>query len=345
VNISRSNHATIRDVARLAGVSVATISRYLNKTAVLSEKTTQLVETAVKDLKYIPQVTARNLANRKTGNLGLLLTEIQGDFFTPLLKGIESTTSANGYSLLISTYNNSHDFYTPAIGPHNTDGMLIFLGSLNNSIMEEFHQRDFPMVLIHQTPLVSLDIPCVTIENKSASYRIVSHLIESHHCQRIAYLNGPDDNEEAYWRSLGYKEALSKHDLEYDLGLVMPGNFDRMTAKFSTLQLLEKNKKIDAIFTGDDEAALGVLSALRISGIHVPEEMAVVGFDDQNLAQFMSPPLTTVHVPSEEVGQVAACQLLNLIKNEPFERMTLLPTEIVIRRSCGCSWNTVADNL
>jgi LacI family transcriptional regulator len=84
---------------------------------------------------------------------------------------------------------------------------------------------------------------------------------------------------------------------------------------------------------------------LRISGIHVPEEMAVVGFDDQNLAQFMSPPLTTVHVPSEEVGQVAACQLLNLIKNEPFERMTLLPTEIVIRRSCGCSWNTVADNL
>jgi LacI family transcriptional regulator len=336
----KPNHATIRDVAKLAGVSVATISRYLNHNAVLSKLTMQRVEAAIDELKYIPQVTARNLATRKTHTLGLLLTEIKGEFFTPLLKGVESITSASGYSLLISTNNNAQISSFPAIGPHNTDGMLIFLGSLEQRIMQEFHQRGFPMVLIHQTSPKELDIPCVTIENKSASCRIVSHLIETHSRQNIAYLSGPADNEEAYWRSLGYREALSLHNLPFDPELVLPGDFDRTTAKASTLQLLNKRPKIDAIFTGDDEAALGVLSALQGHGCRVPEDVAVVGFDDQNLAQFMNPALTTIHAPSEEVGQVAVRQLLNLLQESPIQPVTLLPTKLIIRRSCGCEWKT-----
>ena len=341
MNKNKPNHVTIRDVARLAGVSVATISRYLNQTASLSERTARRVEAAINELKYIPQVTAHNLATRNTHTLGLLLTEIQGDFFTPLLKGVESVTNSTGYSLLISTTNNTRNSSIPAIGPHNTDGMLIFLGSLEKKIMQEFHQKGFPMVLIHQTSPEELEIPCVTIENKSASCRIVSHLIEVHNRHHISYLSGPADNEEAYWRSLGYQEALSLHNLPYDPGLVLPGNFDRITAKASTLQLLNRNQKIDAIFTGDDEAAIGVLSALQGLGYRVPEDVAVVGFDDQNLAQYMNPALTTIHAPSEEVGQVATRHLLNLLQENPIQPVTLLPTDLIIRRSCGCAWKTL----
>lgn len=338
MNKSKPTNATIRDVARLAGVSVATISRYLNHNAVIAEKTSHRVQEAMAELKYIPHASARNLATRKTNTLGLLLTEIQGDYFTQLLKGVESMTSAAGYSLLISTSNDNRLSRLPAVGPHNTDGILIFLGSLEHAVMEEFHQRGFPMVLIHQTPPEDLQIPCVTIENKSASRRIVNHLIEVHNRRRIAYLSGPADNEDACWRAMGYQEALSTHNLPHDPQLVQPGNFDRITARASTLQLLQMVPEMDAIFTGDDEAAIGVLSALHASGRSVPDDISVVGFDDQNLAQYMNPALTTIHAPSEEVGQVAARQLLQLLQEEPVELLSLLPTEMVIRRSCGCSY-------
>jgi LacI family transcriptional regulator len=335
--ISENNNATIRDVARLAGVSVATISRYLNQNAVIAEDTLRRVEAAMAELKYIPRATARNLATRKTNTLGLLLTEIQGDFFTTLLKGVESVVSAANYSLLIATTVNAQGSIHPAVGPHNTDGILVFLESMEAATMREFHQRNFPMVLIHQTPPAGLDIPCVTIENKNASRRIVSHLIEAHNRRKIAYLSGPQDNEDASWRSMGYQEALATHNLPFDPTLTRPGNFDRTTARASTQQLLQDHPDIDAIFAGDDEAAIGALAALRAAGRRVPEDVAVVGFDDQNLAQFLNPPLTTVHSPSGEVGQVAARQLLKILRSEPVELLTLLPTELVFRQSCGCS--------
>ena len=336
MNNPEPNNVTIRDVARLAGVSVATISRYLNQKAVIAEDTRRRVETAMAELKYIPRASARNLATRQTRTLGLLLTEIQGDFFTTLLKGVESVVSAADYSLLIATTVNAQGSLNPAVGPHNTDGILVFLESMEAATMTEFHQRNFPMILIHQTPPRGLDIPCVTIENKNAARRIVSHLIEIHQRHSIAYLSGPQGNEDAYWRAMGYQEALIGHNIPYNPGLTRPGNFDRTTARSSTLELLDEHPQIDAIFAGDDEAAIGALAALHGLGRRVPEDVALVGFDDQNLAQFLNPPLTTVNSPSQDVGQTAARNLLHLLWGEPVDLLTLLPTELVIRKSCGC---------
>jgi LacI family transcriptional regulator len=334
---SKSNSPTIRDVARKAGVSVATISRFLNNPSLVSADTAETVRSAMNALNYVPLVVARNLATHKTNALGLMLTEIQGDFFTPMLKGIESVASAENYDLLISTSRKTGSRIAPPLGKHNTDGIMVFLDSLSVEELKKLHESDLPIVLIHQTPPDSLSIPCVTIENKSASQRLVTHLIEVHHRRHIGFLRGPENNEDSYWREMGYQQALNNHHIPLSEGLIGIGCYDRSTARKSTTLMIEAHPEMDAIFCGDDESAIGVLIALRDAGKKVPEDISVVGFDDELLTPYLTPPLTTVRAPTEEVGKTAASKLIQLIRTGATDLLTLLPTQLVIRRSCGCT--------
>lgn len=338
----KSPYKTIDDVAELAGVSISTVSRVINRNVPVSEDIVARVEAAMQELKYIPRAAARNLASRKTNTLGLLAAEVLGDFFSPLLSGIEGAVADAGYDLLISTSarRGPHDHLPSSLGAHNTDGLLVFAGSLTSAGIEHTYALGLPMVLIHQSSPAHVPVPCVTIENKAAACDIVKHLIVVHNCRRIVLLRGLPKHEDAYWREVGYREALSEHGLAFDPALVMPGDFNRDVARRSVTRLIEQGVDFDAIFTGDDEAAVGALQALQAGGRRVPEEVAVVGFDDQNLASVINPPLTTVHTPTAEVGRAAAEQLLRLIRTEQADLLTLLPTEIVIRRSCGCNNGT-----
>jgi DNA-binding LacI/PurR family transcriptional regulator len=334
----KSYYPTIEDVAKRAGVSISTVSRVINRNVPVSDEAVAHVEAAMKELRYVPRAAARNLATRKTNTLGLLVAEILGDFFGPLLTGIESVADQNGYDLLISTAGRRgpHAELPSSLGNHNTDGLLIFAGSLTSDGIAHAHSLDLPMVLIHQSPAANLAIPCVTIENKAASREIVAHLIERHSRRHIVLLSGPSNNEDAYWREMGYREALKMYNLPFDPALIVPGDFSRLVAQASVAQLLADGLTFDAIFTGDDEAAVGALLALQNAGKRVPEEIAVVGFDDQRLAAVLTPPLTTVHAPTEQIGAEAAQQLIKLIQTGQADILTLLPTELVIRRSCGC---------
>ncbi len=336
---TKSSAATIRDVARQAGVSVATVSRYINHNAPVSAEVAARLETVMVELHYTPQANARSLATHRTHTLGLLMVDIAGDFFPPLLSGIEAVTYENGYDLLISSIREPErrrTFPLP-VGPHNTDGLLVFADSLDAEGMQRFAASHFPLVLIHRSSPEGLIIPCVTVENKAASCTIVEHLIETHNRRRILFLQGPGEQEDSQWRELGYREALEKHNIPFDPALVAPGNFDRVIAYHSMQQLLARGVIFDAVFTGDDEAAVGALMALNEAGITVPDAVSVAGFDDQRMAPFLTPPLTTVRAPTEEVGRVAAQQLLSLIRTGQANPLTLLPTEIVIRCSCGCN--------
>lgn len=332
-----SNSVTIRDVARRAGVSVATVSRYINQSALLAEETRLRVQSAMSDLKYIPSVCARNLATHRTQTVGLLLTEIFGEFFTPLLEGIEKVTSSADFNLLISTPSRPGPHSNLPIGPHNTDGLLVFLDSVTHSELNQLYAVHFPVVLIHQSPPKDMKIPCVTIENKAASHRVVDHLIEAHNRRRIVFLSGPEGNEDSYWREIGYQQALLNHHIPLDPTLIGHGEYDREAARKTIQQMLTDGVRFDAVFSSDDESALGVYSALKDAGIRIPEDISVVGFDDQLLASYIHPPLTTIHAPTREVGQEAARQLIQLIKTGVVEPLTLLPTELVIRQSCGCN--------
>jgi len=335
---TKSNSITIRDVANKAGISVATVSRYLNGTTPVSAEVANRLEQVMAELNYIPHSTARKLATNKTDTIGLLTMDISGDFFAPLMNGIEEITSQNGFDLLIASTRQSqkHQKVIPSIGPHNTDGLLIFANSLDESLLTRYHASGYPMVLIHYSPPRNLPIPCVTVENRSASCKIVEHLIEVHGRRRIVFLRGEEGQEDSYWREMGYQLALQKHSIPFDPHLVAPGEFEREIAAQSIQYLITSGVEFDGVFAGDDEAAVGVLAALKMAGKRVPEEISVVGFDDQRMSPYLNPPLTTVRAHTDEVGRAAAQSLVDLIQIGSAELLTLLPTEIVIRQSCGC---------
>jgi LacI family transcriptional regulator len=335
---SKSSSLTIRDVARKAGVSVATVSRYINHTQPVAPDTAARLEQVLKELNYIPHATARNLATRKTRIIGLLLADIRADFYAPLMRGIDAVVQGFGYNLIVSSYHNeSGENPPPPIGPQNTDGMLVFADSLSDEAIIDLQNRHFPTVLIHRTPPRGALLPCVTVENKAASSKLVDHLIEVHGRRRIVFLRGPRLQEDSTWREQGYRESLQNHDLPIDTSLILDGEFDRVVARETILSLFGRDPAAcDGIFSGDDDAAIGVLGALQELGIKVPSQVSVAGFDDQSFSVYLNPPLTTVRAPTEEVGQKAADILFDLIGGTSVEPLLLLPTEIVYRKSCGC---------
>ena len=337
----RSSSVTIRDVAREAGVSVATISRYINQTARVSDDVAQRIEQAITSLHYVPHAAARHLATKKTRVIGLLLTNMHNDFFAPLVSGIESVVREQGFNLLVATHRADMPAMAPfSVGAHNTDGLIVFADSLSDQHLADLRRDGFPLILTHRSSPPDLHIPSVTVENKDASRRLVEHLIQVHNRRRIMFARGPAHQDDSHWREVGYREALAANGLEYDPELVICGEFEREIAYTAMMDFLAGNHPpFDAVFSGDDDAAIGIIKALKERGYRVPEDVSVVGFDDSRLSAFLTPPLTTVRAPTEEVGRTAAQRLFDVLSGKNVAPVTLLPTEIVIRHSCGCHTN------
>lgn len=324
---------TIADVADLAQVSIATVSRVLNQSAPVGEEAAVRVRHAVAALDYRPAAAARVLATRRTNTIGLVLSRIGGDYFAPLLRGIEAEVAAAGMNLLISSGRPRSD---ASVAEHSTDGLLGFADSLDDGEIRQLWRREHPLVLLHRTPPVDLPIPCVTVENKGGSRQLVDHLIEVHHASRIAFLRGPSGHEDSNWRELGYRESLVAHGLEPDPALVGEGNFSASVAELQVASWLAEGREMDAIFAGDDAAAVGALQAVAAAGQQ--GRIGVVGFDDVPMAQHFSPHVTTVSAPTEQVGREAVKALLGLLRQEAATTpLILLPTRLVVRQSCGCS--------
>ena len=336
---SKSHSVTIRQVAQKADVSVATVSRYINQNAPISKDVAERLKLVMEELHYVPHAGARHLASRKTRVVGLLLNNLHNDFFVPLLNGIESVVRKHNYNLVIATYHSGSRDMPPPIGPHNTDGMLVFSDGISDDDLISLHARKFPMVLVHRTPPDSIKIPSVTVENKKITFELIEHLIKVHGRKRIMFMQGPIYQEDSSWRETGYKSALQANGIPFDEKLVLNGDFERNTAYEALNEFICNNKQVsfDAIFTGDDDAAIGVLMALRENGYRVPEDVSVIGFDDLGFSAFLSPPLTTVSAPTETVGRIAMEQLFSLFDKQFPGDITLLPTELITRRSCGCN--------
>jgi LacI family transcriptional regulator len=336
---SKSNSVTIRQVAQKAGVSVATVSRYLNQNAPISKGAAERLKQVMADLRYVPHAAARQLASQKTRVVGLLLNNLHNDFFVPLLNGIEAVVRKHEYNLVIATYHSDRRNTPPPIGPHNTDGMLVFSDGLSDDDLIALHARNFPMVLVHRTAPDLVKIPSVTVENKKITFELIEHLIKAHGRKRIMLLRGPIHQEDSHWREMGYKSALMANGIPFDERLVLNGDFERNTAYRVLNEFIAAENQIpfDAIFAGDDDAAIGVLKALRENNYRVPEDISVIGFDDLGFSAFLTPPLTTVSAPTETVGRIATEQLFSLFDKQYPEDVTLLPTELITRRSCGCN--------
>lgn len=326
---------TIGDVAEQAGVSIATVSRVLNQSDKVARKTVDAVLSAVDDLSYQPNNAARNLASRSTQAIGIVVDQIIGEYFSPMLSGIEMATGRAGYEFIIYSTrkrSNGHSL----VGASNTDGLIVFADSMPDSEIVRLSQRNIPIILLHRSPPKTLAIPYVTVENKQGASELMAYLINTRGYRKFAFLRGVEAHEDTIWREKGYQEALENAGLHYDDQLIGLGGFNETISYETVTQWIRRGLSMDVIVAYDDDSAIGAIAALKEANIRVPEDIAVVGFDDIRLSRYLDPPLTTVRVHIELAAQSAVERLIELIKEGETTMETLLPTELIIRRSCGC---------
>ncbi len=339
MTVPLQKRATITDVARMAGVSITTVSRVINANAPVATGTVARVREAIATLDFTPSTVARSLAGHQTNTIGLYLPGFSGGFFAAMFQGVEAEVREAGFDLLIHVHPQLADGDAPGnlpLGRDNTDGLIIFTASVSDEAITNLAQRGVPLVLLFRQPPEGVNAPSVRIENRSSAQQLVAHLIEEHGRRRIGFLRGPRGNEDSEQREQGYRAALAAHGLAYDPRLVSRGDFIAERTYHSVSGWLAAGLEFDAVFAGDDDSALGALRALREAGRRVPEDISLVGYDDVSVASLVMPALTTVHVPIVEAGQAAARQLVSLIRTGYAESQHVLSTELRIRQSCGC---------
>jgi LacI family transcriptional regulator, galactose operon repressor len=327
---------TIKDVAREAKVSVATVSRVLNSSGPVKEETRRLIREVAGRMRYVPHSGARSLITSKTQTLGVLLPDLYGEFFSEVIRGMDDTAQKNGFHLLISrAYADRHGIETAIKAMRGrVDGVVVMSPDLDSDSLLNLPST-IPVVLLCSVSRGN-EIDSLTIQNCRGAREMVTHLVSLGH-GRIAIIKGSPRNYDAAERLRGYRIALRETGITPDSSLEREGDFTETGGFKATLELLQMESRPTAIFAANDSMAIGVLSALREAGVRVPEEIAVAGFDDILLARYMDPPLSSVHVPICELGERAVELLLNGIshKNGHTRKRERVSTKLVIRRSTG----------
>ena len=332
--MARSRTITIKDVAREAEVSVATVSRALNGHDNVAEPVRKLVMETASRLRYQPHAAARSLSSRRTQTVGVVLPDLYGEFFSELIRGIDQVARAHGQHLLVSSYHGHPEEQGAALRAMRgrVDGLLVLSpyadrpGFLTDNLPDAL-----PAVLIN-TQLPESNYPALSIDNYRGATAMVEHLVESGH-QRIAFIGGPADNFDARERARGYRDALARLSPEQS-PWELPGDFDEASGYEAGRKVLEAEIRPDAVFAANDMMALGCLYAFNQAGVRVPQDIALAGFDDIPLARFVHPPLTTMRVNIAELGGMAMRRLLQAIESGPGAAAPqLLAPELIARDS------------
>ena len=340
--MSRSR-PTSRDVARLAGVSRTTVSLVLNNVpgVKISPETRQRVLEAARQLNYYPDVSARRLVSGKTHTIALVWHRgpdaVYWDAFLPgFLQGITRAARRYGYHLLFRPIEQDEpdDAYVELARGHHTDGLVLSGPRADDPHLLGLHRDGFPLVLHGQLP--GTDIPSVDVDNVRGAIQAVRHLLALGHRRIGLITNAPLAYTSARQRLDGYRQALEEAGLVPDDDLVRFGDFDEESGRRAMSDLLDLPSPPTAVFVASDMVAIGALRAILDRGLRVPEDIAVVGFDDIAAARFVSPPLTTIRVPALGLGWTAGELLIRIIEQDvPNQTQVLLETELIVRQSCG----------
>ena len=329
---------TIRDVAREAGVSTATVSRVLNNVGPVDEETRRHVTAVARRLRYVPNALGRGLSRRRTDAIGLLLPDLFGEFFSEVLRGSDQTAQQAHYHLVVSSSHNNKAEIRAALAMMRgrVDGLVIMSPHIDAETLNETLPHHLPLVLLNCF-VQSAAFEALNIDNPAGAAAMTRHLL-SHGHTRIAIIKGVEGNFEAADRLRGYRDALRGAGLHPDPALAVAGDFSEASGYDAIKLLLQTHPRPTAIFACNDSMAIGAMSALREAGVHVPQEMALAGFDDVPIASYLAPALTTVHVGIHRLGVLAIERLLKAVhqRDGPRRQQTVLPTSLRIRASCGC---------
>jgi LacI family transcriptional regulator len=323
---------TIKDVARRANVSVATVSRALNGHVNVAEAVRQRVVSIADELRYTPHHAARSLSSRRTNTVGVVLPDLHGELFSELMRGIDGVARERGLHLLVSSYHGRPEEQIAALGAMRgrVDGLLVMSPSVSNAgYLGEHLLSSLPSVLINPH-VTALGARSLSVDNHGGAQTMARHLIACGY-RRIAFIAGPEDNFEAHERQRGYLDALGEAGLA-SRAWVIPGEFDEASGHRAGLLLVASPHRPDAVFAANDMMALGCLFALNQSGVRVPDEIALAGFDDIPLARYVHPALTTMRVDIPELGALALQMLLDIDVADACHSL-LLPAELIVRAS------------
>ncbi|MFZ6029827.1 MAG: LacI family DNA-binding transcriptional regulator [Chloroflexota bacterium] len=330
---------TIYTIAAKAGVSIATVSRALNNGPRISEETRQRILQIARELGYQPSASARSLALNRTEALALILPQISGPYYSEFIRGAESVTRAHHYHLLIySSFDVDQEDALLRFLPTRTDGIIVGTYASQNAYIRRLYDRKFPFLLLGHPAPEGCTISTVRPDNEAGAYRLTRHLIERHGFRQIAFICGPDYRTHSRERQDGYRRALLESGLPLLPQYVAEGDFSEASGYAAAQQLLDLRDAPQAIFAGNDQMAIGVLAAINQCGLRVPEDLAVVGFDDIPAARYLQPSLTTVDLEIFDQGVKAIDLLLAHICDPaaPVQEI-VIPTTLVVRRSCGCT--------
>jgi LacI family transcriptional regulator/LacI family repressor for deo operon, udp, cdd, tsx, nupC, and nupG len=330
---------TLKDVARHAGVSTATVSRVLNESGKVDAETRKQVLSSLRALHYKPSRVARRLrvVKGKTHMLGLIIPDIQNPFFSEIARGVEDMGYANDYAVLLS--NSDEDpkkerFYLDVMRAEYVDGIILVPLNETDEEVATLVREGVPVVCVDRS-VSNVQVDTVEVSNHQGAYDAVALLISNGH-RRIGFISGRTDISTGRERLNGYQEALKANGLPVDDQLIRFGDYKQESGRLLAEQLLDLNERPSAFFVANNLMTLGALTAIHHRQMRVPEDIAVIGFDDLPWAESINPPLTVVRQPAYEVGRKAADLLLQRLANphrEP-ERIRLNPF-LIIRRSSG----------
>lgn len=326
---------TIKDVAKEAGVAISTVSNVLNEVDIVSQETKIKVLEAVAKLKYVPNINAKLLKSNKKNTIGLFLSSIQGDFYRMLMQSIHIHCKLSGYllNIYISNENTSEEIYSMIISS-GVEGAIVLNESLHNEYVGRIAETKLPIVFIDRE--FSGDrMSSVIVDNVEGATLAVEYLIKQGH-RRIGYIHGIQNSDDQ-GRYVAYKEVMRKYSLPIDEDIILRGYFEEAVAYSEMRILLLKGIELpDAFFCANDDMAMGSIRALLEAGIHVPDQVSVIGFDDILMSSYNTPPLTTIHSPVTELGTVATNELFRLIGIDEgsWGEITKLAPSLVLRDTC-----------
>ncbi|WP_027409626.1 catabolite control protein A [Anoxybacteroides tepidamans] len=328
-------NVTIYDVAREANVSMATVSRVVNGNPNVKPSTRKKVLEAIERLGYRPNAVARGLASKKTTTVGVIIPDISSIFFAELARGIEDIATMYKYNIILSNSDQNKEKELHLLNTmlaKQVDGIVFMGGNITHEHVSEFQKSPVPIVLA-ATIEQNEAIPSVNIDYEQAAFEAVNHLLDKGHT-RIAYVTGPADDPVNQKKLSGYRRAFTERGLAYDEALVIEGDYSYDSGIEAYEKMMELENKPTAVFAGTDEMALGVIHGAQDHGIHVPEQIEVVGFDNTRLATMVRPRLTTVVQPMYDIGAVAMRLLTKYMNKESVENhIVVLPHRIEYRES------------
>lgn len=325
----------IRDVAKRAGVSPATVSRVLNDTGYpVRPNTRDRVLRAAEELNYFRNDLARGLLLKRTHTLGLIVPDLSNPYYAEILRGAEDIASSNNYAVIICNTENKPEkteVSVEVLMQKRVDGIIISGGATEYELLESEMVAKGPEIVI--VGRYRTGFPSVRVDNRGGSRRVVEHLLSLGH-RRIGFISGPKVSTAVQDRLAGYRKALRDHGLSVEARLIVPGEFTERSGYEGMTRLLDLAEPPSAVVAANDRMAIGAMAAIRARGRSIPDDVAVAGFDDITMASYTNPPLTTVSLPGYLMGQTAASLMLELLaSDQPAHRLRNLPTTLIPRGS------------